>query len=132
MPEINTRRITIFTAFHGGREKAIALDRDDLVRGFKIKANSTRWRIETSEEVVGVVEGKLWKWWQEPGNPGGTKLHWACPVCGKEDWGDWTPEVSNPCLACSVCPCIDKWLIYRDENARPEGSGAGGYEIVVL
>jgi hypothetical protein len=132
VPEITTRLITAFTAFHGGREKGIDLDRDTLVRDFKIKADSTRWQVKASEEFVGVVEGKLFKWWEEAGHPGGTKLHWVCPGCGREDWGDWTPGVSNPCLWYSNCPCIGKWLICRDGNARPEGSASGGYEIVIL
>jgi hypothetical protein len=133
MPEISTRFITVFIAFRDGREKGIDIDCDALARSFKIRANSTRWQVRTSEEAVGVIEGKLFKWWEEPGNPGGTKLHWVCPRCGREDWGDWTPEVSNPCLWYSNCSCIGKWLIHWSGKAQPEKPHpASGYKIVVL
>lgn len=112
MPEVATQVIMVFVAFRDGREKGIDLEREALVRDHKIKDGSPRAFIRATEEAVGVIKGELFRWWQEPGNPGGIKLHWVCPRCGLEQWGDWRPEVPNPCLWYSDCRCIDKWLIH--------------------
>jgi hypothetical protein len=111
MSPILKKTVSVFTAYRDGLEEGFDLDRDTLLRTHKIRAGSTRAYVELSEEEVGVVEGRLHRWWVEPGNPGGTKLHWVCPQCGQEQWGDWDPEVPNPCLWYSNCPCIGKWLI---------------------
>ena len=131
--KIATKLVTVFTLFRNGHEKGINLERDALIHEHRIRENSARTQVRISEEVVGVVEGKLFKWCEQPGNPGGTKLHWVCPRCEREDWGDWTPNVPNPCLWYSNCPCIGKWLIHRSGNVQPEGPHpASGYEVVEL
>ena len=112
MPEIITKIITIFVAFRDGREQGIDLDRDALVHDFNIRDGSTRAHVRAAEEAVGVIEGELFAWWEEAGNPGGMKLHWVCPQCGLEQWGDWTSKEPNPCLWYSDCRCIGKRLIY--------------------
>ena len=42
------------------------------------------------------------------------KLHWVCPKCGKQDWGDLPADEPNPCLWFSNCPCVGKWIINYD------------------
>jgi hypothetical protein len=84
MPEVTTKVITVFVAFRDGSEKGINLDRDTLVRDFKIREGSTRAHVRAFEGAVGVIEGELFKWWEVPDNHGGTKLHWVCPQCGLE------------------------------------------------
>ena len=111
MPELVTKVVAIFTAFRDGREQGFEVDRDVLVRKFRMRGGSTRASVVESEDAVGVVDGRLFKWWEEPGNPGGTKLHWTCPRCGQHQWGDWRPEMPNPCVWYSDCPCIGKWMI---------------------
>lgn len=118
-PGIPTKTITVLKVFRNGREKGMGLDRDALVRDFRLKKGSSRAYIESSEEVVGIVEGEILKWWEEPGSSGGTKLHWVCPQCGLQQWGDWTVEVPNPCLWYSDCPCIDKWLVHWGIGPSP-------------
>ena len=122
MSGIVRKTVLVFTAFRDGRETGIDLDRDALVREHKIRAGSSRACVKAADETVGVIEGHLHRWWFQPGNPGGTKLHWECPQCGLEQWGDWNPAVTNPCLWYSDCRCVGKWLIsWSSEPDLPGG-----------
>jgi thioredoxin len=110
----STKRVTVFTAYRDGRELGIDSNGEALIRTFKIEAGSARAQVSASEEAVGLVEGKVLTW-----SAGATKLHWVCPKCGLQQWGDWTPDVPNPCLWYSNCPCIDKWLIHWEVGDTP-------------
>ncbi len=124
MSPIAKETVLVFTAYRDGLEEGIDLDRETLVRTHKIRPGSTRKYVRVSDEEVGVIVGRLLRWWEEPGRSGGTKLHWACPQCGQEQWGDWNSKVPNPCLWYSNCLCVDKWLIHwQAESGLPRKEG---------
>ena len=110
--EISTTSVTVYEARRDGCPLGFELDRDSLIAAFKIRPDSRRTVVEVSEQVVGVVDGELVDW--NAGHPGSprVKLHWTCPRCGLQQWGDWSSAMPNPCLWGSDCPCIDKWLIH--------------------
>jgi thioredoxin len=122
---ITTDMVRVFTVFRDGRPFAIDLDRDALIRNHGSDRAFGEDSVKASDERVGIVAGEIHKWWDEPENPGGAKLHWKCPRCGLQQWGDWTIGTRNPCLWYSDCGCIDKWLIRWSE---PSGASAAHLE----
>jgi hypothetical protein len=70
MSPIAKETVLVFTAYRDGLEEGIDLDRETLVRTHKIRPGSTRKYVRVSEEEVGVIVGRLLRWWEEPGGSG--------------------------------------------------------------
>ena len=112
MSRTELRTVTVYEASRDGRPLGFSLDHESLADEFKIRPTSRRATINAYDEEVGVVQGDLVDWNPEQlGNPR-LKLHWICPQCGMQQWGDWSRLVSNPCLWGSDCDCVNKWLIH--------------------
>lgn len=72
--------------------------------------------ITSHVEQVGEVRGEIFDWTAGGGWAKHLKLHWTCPGCGYQDWGDYLPETPNPCLWFGNCACVAKWLISYDPD----------------
>ena len=112
MPELTLLPLTVWELRCRGRLRAIALTPDALR-----KPRRGRSMILRHEEKVGAVRGEVHNWSAGSGFARRIKLHWVCPKCGKQEWGDLNADEPNPCLWFSGCPCVSKWLISYDADS---------------
>jgi hypothetical protein len=103
--------VTVWKLSCRGRLSEIALSPDIFER-----PRRGRYSISSEIEQVGKITGQIYDWVAGGGWAKHLKLHWKCPECGYEDWGDWIPGTQNPCLWFGNCKCVDKWLISYDEQ----------------
>jgi hypothetical protein len=113
---VPTRRIVVYEAFRDGKPLGIDLDPRVLTKRFKLRPRSSRSIVKEGSQAVGLAFGEVIDW-DACGGSGGRKIHWICPRCGKKQWGDWSSDVTNPCLWYSDCNCVDKWLITWNDDA---------------
>ncbi|ADB18704.1 hypothetical protein Psta_4051 [Pirellula staleyi DSM 6068] len=120
MTAIQHLRLKVYSARRRGRLIGIAGDRESLLRLCNIKRHQSRlWTIESVEQLVGVIQGKVFDWNEGAAKPPRWKLNWLCPDCKQKQWGDWSSDVPNPCLWYSECRCIDKWQISWEVKHPP-------------
>ena len=111
MANISFQNVTVYELRRKGRPLAIGLSLDDLFsdcdlsHGTRLKCDVVQY-VEQVGEIVGEVRD-----WNESDSPPQLKLHWRCPKCEAEQWGDFRADMLNPCLWYSECRCVGKWLI---------------------
>ena len=109
MAELNLVQVTVWELRRRGRLQEIALAPEEFER-----PRRGRVSIRSHPALVGEVRGQISDWNAGGGYAKHLKLHWTCPACNFEDWGDWLPGTPNPCLWFGHCHCADKWLISYD------------------
>src|SRR5437016_5073036 len=114
MAEIAKQYVTVFEFQRRGEPQGIGLSADELMRAFPHAQGNRLFEVVCYEEQVGAVVGEVCDW-NRSGCALHLKLHWRCPSCEMQQWGDLLPGTPNPCLWYSACQCIDKWLISYDQ-----------------
>lgn len=108
---ISLVNVMVWRISRRGTLEAIGLSPDEFQR-----PRRGRYSISSRVELVGEVRGQIYDWVAGGGWAKHLKLHWVCPKCGYEEWGDWLPGTPNPCLWFGNCGCVEKWLISYDPH----------------
>ena len=103
MPQINTKRITVWRALLDGDCKQIHKTESQLWTELRKRnawyepEDEHRWSAVTDDEDVPVVSGVPHDWSDE-GGCGGVHIHWQCPYCDEEHYTDDDLEDESPYL----------------------------------
>jgi hypothetical protein len=110
MGELTTETIEIFHLSQNGCE--VAFGRSELEVRAHIKNEKSGYEITSSEHQIATADGTVYDWSIRGGHSFNLKLHWNCPKCGVQHWGDFVSDVANPYFTTSdTCNCVGYWLI---------------------